>query len=163
MLGTACLTGPELDGSISFTGPAGSGMPDVERHFAGFSFRRGKLTSERVWVLELPLWTLPLSAVLPTYCLLWRGRRPRPRHRYRTCPGCQYDLRATADRCPECGWIRPDLVFEQVLSYMTRPKQRAGSSAPKKKPTAPPTAALHRWGPRGWGVARPGEPHEEAD
>ena len=50
-----------------------------------------------------PYW-LPqtASAILPT---LWLVLRLRARRRRRTglCPTCGYDLRATPDRCPECG------------------------------------------------------------
>lgn len=51
-----------------------------------------------------------LAAVLIPIGLLWRvalqARRERlreRRHENGECPGCGYDLRASAHRCPECG------------------------------------------------------------
>jgi hypothetical protein len=53
--------------------------------------------------LAIPYWTLVVvSSVLP---VVWfrRNMRRRSRRRGGLCPSCGYDLRATPDRCPECG------------------------------------------------------------
>src|SRR5688572_9216250 len=57
----------------------------------------------RGWDFGLPHWFLALLfAILPALHLraLIRSRR---RRRIGHCPRCGYDLRATPERCPECG------------------------------------------------------------
>lgn len=50
-----------------------------------------------------PFWLfLPFSFVLPAIWY-WRFRQRRLRRDLSLCPKCGYDLRATTDRCPECG------------------------------------------------------------
>jgi hypothetical protein len=55
--------------------------------------------------LALPLWPLAAAAaVLPlSRYVLHRHARRRRLRQVGLCPTCGYDLRATPDRCPECG------------------------------------------------------------
>ncbi|HEY7116992.1 MAG TPA: hypothetical protein VH475_10420, partial [Tepidisphaeraceae bacterium] len=47
-----------------------------------------------------------LPAFIATYGLLRRWWPSRPTNRH-SCHNCGYDLRATPDRCPECGAVPP--------------------------------------------------------
>ena len=83
------------------------------RHYElfGFHFSRGTqglvpdsgLAAYRC-VVGVPFWLFAGAfAVLPATRIA-RGLR---RHRPGVCRKCGYDLRATPDRCPECGTIAP--------------------------------------------------------
>ncbi|HEX2922693.1 MAG TPA: hypothetical protein VHS28_01545 [Chloroflexota bacterium] len=54
------------------------------------------------WMLSLPYWIPTSLLALPTLLQIARRLRNR-RHRPGCCPTCDYDLRATPERCPECG------------------------------------------------------------
>jgi hypothetical protein len=60
--------------------------------------------------------TLGLGFILPS---LWRNRLRRYRRwfciRWRICHVCGYDLRASKDRCPECGTAIPAAAAEAAL------------------------------------------------
>ncbi|MFI5379659.1 MAG: hypothetical protein ACHRHE_10205 [Tepidisphaerales bacterium] len=59
--------------------------------------------SETGWEFTLPHWFVAaMFSILPAI-RLWAWRRQRRRNRVGLCPTCGYDLRATADHCPECG------------------------------------------------------------
>jgi hypothetical protein len=65
--------------------------------------------SRNAWVYRVDMYYLlfiPATILLPTvrFRLIplyaaWRSRQSQPGH----CRACGYDLRATPDRCPECG------------------------------------------------------------
>jgi hypothetical protein len=59
--------------------------------------------------IAVPHWLPMLLAAAPP--LWWLGARLRRRVRARSglCQTCGYDLRASRDRCPECGAPIPDL------------------------------------------------------
>jgi hypothetical protein len=73
----------------------------------GFAYNRidvsGGSWAGRLYIVAVPHW-LPTTtaALLPAAWLGRRWRRAR-KHRAGLCRACGYDLRATPERCPECG------------------------------------------------------------
>src|SRR5205814_183626 len=60
--------------------------------------------------MTLPLWLLcALTGIWPTLRAIhgMKAERGKQRLAQGLCPRCGYDLRATPERCPECGWA-PD-------------------------------------------------------
>lgn len=88
-------------GFFRFAGPS-EPLPHVLRlvptGFGGFGYDVG----EPLWLL-IPYWPIAAaSSVLPA---AWLGKRSvaSKRRRNGRCQICGYDLRASTDRCPECG------------------------------------------------------------
>ena len=74
---------------------------------AGFALVRHNAGAIKWWVLVAPAWAITGSlAVLPIVWVL-RFRAGRGRRDPRVCGRCRYDLRATPNRCPECGAPQP--------------------------------------------------------
>jgi hypothetical protein len=73
-------------------------------HLLGF----GASNVNGMGCLTVPYWfLLILTLILPALMLCSRHRRPKSQSG--RCPNCGYDLRATPNRCPECG-IAPDIA-----------------------------------------------------
>jgi hypothetical protein len=73
--------------------------PPMRRHYGVTGFNAGT----DPYFLYLPLWMICLAgAVLPAVAVAQRLRRPRAVDEGR-CVKCGYDLRASPERCPECG------------------------------------------------------------
>ena len=79
---------------------------DGDWRHVGFSYHSERHTWQGVRTtfstrIGISYWLIVLlKLILPA----WRIRL-RKRHRPGVCPKCRYDLRATPDRCPECGTI----------------------------------------------------------
>ena len=88
-------------GWMDFSHPADSslGGTDYSRRLLGFG--GGRQLNGGIFV-NVPYWFTAAIGALPAL-LLVRAERRRRRILRGGCAVCRYDLRATPDRCPECG------------------------------------------------------------
>ncbi|MDB5291032.1 MAG: hypothetical protein JWL69_2273 [Phycisphaerales bacterium] len=87
----------------------------VHRTYAGFGYERwdsvkaGDLkVTGTIWAIAVPYWSVAALFAVPPAGWLLAFRRARSagwRLRHMRCFRCGYDLRATPERCPECGEI----------------------------------------------------------
>jgi hypothetical protein len=59
----------------------------------------------RTWFVSIPLWPLVLALLLSPAVSFRTWHKRRRLARSGSCTRCGYDLRATPDRCPECGMV----------------------------------------------------------
>jgi hypothetical protein len=64
----------------------------------------GTSIDQNEWVLTIPYWLLALITISPSLFVAYRVRIKS--RKIGRCAKCGYDLRATPDRCPECGTAR---------------------------------------------------------
>ena len=77
-------------------GGSGIGHLGLQRYYN--SLRNVFAVQVPYWLVAIIFWALPSA---------WITRRllGRPKDNTNLCPNCGYDLRATPDRCPECGTV----------------------------------------------------------
>jgi hypothetical protein len=76
----------------------------VSSSFLGFAAERSQwFPSYNMVLIILPSWSIAAALVVLPCVWLARWRRLRIAGIRDLCPACGYDLRATPDRCPECG------------------------------------------------------------
>jgi len=88
--------------------PPDNPFPDTF-HFALLQWRTENMNPGMTYVVGVRL--LPLAAVSAVLPLVWLRReiRRRLQHAAGHCQTCGYDLRASPERCPECG--APAAIF----------------------------------------------------
>jgi hypothetical protein len=76
------------------------------KRFVGFEFLHD---GPGEWYVGVPYWALLIAlAITPAVWMLTR-RRLRTAARMNLCRSCGYDLRASPERCPECGTPAKDV------------------------------------------------------
>jgi hypothetical protein len=77
--------------------------------FAASHWQPNEPMLKEVWFGAVPLWVVAIVMAIPLTVTFIRGRRARVRHSKGQCRNCGYDLRASPERCPECGCV-PSVV-----------------------------------------------------
>ena len=78
-----------------------SGSRTFSEEYGTWGFLKPKRISD--WYVSCPVWLICAILLWPIWFELVRFVRVRHRLRHNRCVTCGYDLRASPDRCPECG------------------------------------------------------------
>jgi hypothetical protein len=87
--------------AVSVSGPGPTIVPP-SWNFAGFQWTHTVIGTTEFLDVRVPYWAIVLISAGPPAAWVWVRSRRRA-DRGGLCPVCGYDLRATPDRCPECG------------------------------------------------------------
>ena len=90
------VSDPRWGWSYGVGGVAVSGVSNV------MTAQAGTLWTRQIWFVTPHSVAAALTLMLPLL-RLWRWWTRRGRASHGLCPKCGYDLRATPERCPECG------------------------------------------------------------
>jgi hypothetical protein len=107
--------GSRADGFAGPAWPPSAWRGFLDRTYAGFGFRRSRFVEAgdlkmtgTSYNVAVPYWGVAALLVVTPVVWVLRFRRARTR-RWRLgnarCLACGYDLRATPERCPECGAV----------------------------------------------------------
>jgi len=92
----------------------------MENGLSKFFTKNGELSSldknEAAIGLAIPMWLVMLVVTSLAIFQAWRFSRRRRLYGRPICRACGYDLRASRDRCPECGTAIPAASTEPVSS-----------------------------------------------
>ena len=91
---------PPLNDPPSWAWLRTAGPETFRREAAGFIVQA---TPGWMWLVTVPCWAVVIATNIVPAAWVLRRRRALGTQRLGFCLRCGYDLRATPDRCPECG------------------------------------------------------------
>ncbi len=119
-----CLWGPQYPADVDFEALQVLGAIRIrDEGSPKFDYRvlgHHVLMTQRQFYARAPYWSMAtLAAALPMWRVLEFGsgrRRRRRRTELGLCLICGYDLRASKDRCPECGAAIPADIVRKAIA-----------------------------------------------